>query len=203
MGYMTTKKIKLGDVELVVSRCGYTGEDGFEISIPNDYAEGIASLLLKDERVKPIGLGARDTLRLEAGLCLYGHDINEDITAVEADLIWTIAAAKRKNGGFLGDKIICPQIASTVVRYIRSGLVGEGRQPVREGAKLYNLEDEEIGFVTSGTFSPSLQLPISMGYVHPDYADMGDIVYADVRGKKIPLAVTELPFIPHTTRSAG
>jgi aminomethyltransferase len=186
-----------------VSRSGYTGEDGFEISVPAADAEAFANALLADAAVAPIGLGARDSLRLEAGLCLYGHEIDTSTTPVEADLNWSIQKSRRNGGaragGFPGATAILAQIDNGVARK-RVGLKPEGRAPVRDGAALYVDAEarEAIGSVTSGGFGPSLNGPIAMGYLPISHGATGTRVFAEVRGQRLPLTVTTLPFVPHS-----
>ncbi len=183
-----------------LSRSGYTGEDGFEISTPADIAREIAEELLANADVAPIGLGARDSLRLEAGLCLYGSDIDDKTTPVEAGLSWAIQKERRsggaREGGFPGAEIILGQLEHGTPRR-RVGLRPEGRAPVRAGAPLYVEADASarIGSVTSGGFGPSLNAPIAMGYLPAALAVPGTRVFAEVRGKRLPIAVTALPFI--------
>jgi aminomethyltransferase len=175
-----------------VSRSGYTGEDGFEISVANESVEALARLLLAEEGVEPIGLGARDTLRLEAGLCLYGHELNETITPAEAGLQWVI----KKTSGFLGaDKILAQ--SQQGVQKIRAGLIVESKIPVRDGSVITDSDNHQVGYVTSGSFSPSLGKPIAMALLKPDTASIGNTLYASVREQKITVTVTRLPFIPH------
>jgi aminomethyltransferase len=184
----------------VVSRSGYTGEDGFEISTPAEQLETIARSLLEHEAVAPAGLGARDSLRLEAGLCLYGCDLDETTTPVEAALQWSIQKARRtgglRAGGFPGADLILQQMGKGVARR-RVGLRCEQRVPVRGGSQIFASEDDQavIGRVTSGSFGPSVQSPIAMGYVATSAASIGERLYADVRGKRIPVRVSELPFV--------
>jgi aminomethyltransferase len=186
-----------------VSRSGYTGEDGFEISVPADKAEAFATALLGDPAVMPIGLGARDSLRLEAGMCLHGHDIDEATTPVEADLNWSIQKIRRaggaRAGGFPGADIILRQLAETAPRK-RIGLQPDGRAPVREGAALFATADAatSIGAVTSGGFGPSANAPVAMGYVARDHAATGGTVFADLRGQRVPMRVVAMPFVPHS-----
>ena len=178
-----------------ISRSGYTGEDGFEISLPNDALESFADALCAMEEVKPIGLGARDSLRLEAGLPLYGHDLNESIDPVEADLAFAISKRRREEGGFPGAARILGHLADGSPRK-RVGLVIDGKLPVREGAKLFD-GNTEIGVVTSGGFAPSVGAPIAMGYVPTGLSEPGTAVAAEVRGKRVACTVTAMPFIPH------
>jgi len=186
-----------------VSRSGYTGEDGFELSVPAEHAEALAKLLLRDADVLPIGLGARDSLRLEAGLCLYGHDIDTATTPVEAALEWSVQKSRRaggaRAGGFLGSEKILEQFASGASRR-RVGLRPEGRAPVREGAELYpdSGSSEAIGTVTSGGFGPTLNAPVAMGYVPSALASAGTQIFAEVRGQRLPLKVAPTPFVPNT-----
>lgn len=181
--------------KLGISRSGYTGEDGFEISVPADKVEALANALIEQPEVKPIGLGARDSLRLEAGLPLYGHDLDPAIDPVEADLTFAINKRRREEGGFAGADRILGALANGAARK-RVGFTVEGRQPVREGAKIF-VGDEEIGVVTSGGFAPTVGAPIAMGYVATAHADAGTKVEADVRGKRIGLTVAPMPFVPH------
>ena len=186
-----------------VSRSGYTGEDGFEISIPGPDAERVASALLDDADVLPIGLGARDSLRLEAGLCLYGHDIDISTTPVEAALEWSIQKSRRKGGaragGFPGADRIFGQFEQGAPRR-RVGLRPEGRAPVREGAPLFAdaSSSEQIGAVTSGGFGPSLNAPVAMGYLPTPRATLGTTVFAELRGQRLPLRVAAMPFVANT-----
>ena len=184
-----------------ISRSGYTGEDGFEISVPEDKAEALARALLDDPRVEPIGLGARDSLRLEAGLCLYGHDIDTTTSPVEAGLTWAIQKVRRtggaRAGGFPGAGRILAEIAEGAPRR-RVGLLPEGRAPMREGTPLFAGADggDPLGTVTSGAFGPTLGAPMSMGYVPADLAAPGTELSGEVRGKRLPVRVAELPFVP-------
>jgi aminomethyltransferase len=186
-----------------VSRSGYTGEDGFEISIPGADAERVAAALLDDPDVLPIGLGARDSLRLEAGLCLYGNDIDTTTSPVEAALEWSMQKSRRaggaRAGGFPGATVIASQLASGAERR-RVGLRTEGRAPVRAGATLFASEqsDEPIGSVTSGGFGPSANAPVAMGYLPSAFAASGMLAFAEVRGQRLPLRVAEMPFVPHS-----
>lgn len=187
---------------LWISRSGYTGEDGFEISVPGDAAEALADALAAQPEVKPIGLGARDSLRLEAGLPLYGHDLDPETTPVAADLGFALSKRRREEGGFMGaERILAERAQGSVVK--RVGLFVEGRQPVREGALLLDGEGNEIGRVTSGGFSPSLQRPIAMGYLSTAHATPGTAVQAEQRGKLHPCEVTQMPFTPHRYHRKG
>ena len=191
--FMTARSVA---PEVSVSRSGYTGEDGFEISIPNDEAASMAERLLDSPAVALVGLGARDSLRLEAGLCLYGHDLTETTTPVEADLVWAIQKRRRAEGGFPGDDVILEQIAEGPPRR-RVGLQPEGRAPVREGAVLTDESGEELGVVTSGGFGPTVEAPVAMGYVAADRATIGTRVVAQVRSKEVSCLIAELPFVEH------
>jgi len=199
MVFMDAEKIMLMDVECYVSRSGYTGEDGFEISVPAAQAEQLARELLAAEEVEWIGLGARDSLRLECGLCLYGHDLDETTTPVEASLLWGISKARRADGiragGFIGSDLILEQIATKNVQRKRVGLVGKSKAPVREGTALFDAEDNHIGIVTSGTFGPSKGMPVAMGYVPTAYTAIGSEIFAEVRGKKLAMTVEKMPFV--------
>ena len=196
LGFMSAAAMAVAGVDCVVSRSGYTGEDGFEISLSNDAAEGLARTLLGEPEVAPIGLGARDSLRLEAGLCLYGHDIDAATTPVEAGLRWTIAKRRRDEGGFPGAAVILGQLAEGVARR-RVGLRPEGRAPAREGAEVVDAAGRRIGVVTSGGFGPTVGGPVAMGYVDSGQADDGAAVALMVRGKALPARVTPLPFVAH------
>lgn len=194
--FMTACEAELAGLSCSVSRSGYTGEDGFEISLSADNAGDLWRALLADARVKPIGLGARDSLRLEAGLCLYGHDIDEATSPVEADLMWSIGKRRRTDGGFPGFARIRDEMASGPARK-RVGLLLEGRQPAREGASIALKSGEIVGAVTSGGFSPTLQRPIAMGYVPSQHAAPGLQLDVLVRGKPLPAKIVSLPFVPH------
>ena len=178
--------------KIYVTRSGYTGEDGFEISVLNTQAELLLKKLI-DSKVKPIGLGARDTLRLEAGLCLYGHELNEETNPIEANLKWAIGKKRREEGGFNGWEKI-KNIIDNGCSKIRVGILPEGRIIAREGSKIYSLEDQEIGTITSGTFGPSVNAPVAMGYIHLDYSGIGNKIKIEVRGKKYAAKISELPF---------
>jgi aminomethyltransferase len=179
-----------------VSRSGYTGEDGFEISLPLDIAQAFALRLLEHEDVAPIGLGARDSLRLEAGLCLYGHDIDETTDPIEAGLLWSIGKRRRAEGGFPGFERIRAAITEGPSRR-RVGLAPQGKAPVREGAELQSPGGRSVGRVTSGGFSPSLSKPIAMGYVARDFAAAETLLETELRGKRVEVRVAPLPFTPH------
>ncbi|WP_447528813.1 glycine cleavage system aminomethyltransferase GcvT [Vreelandella sp. TE19] len=182
-----------------VSRSGYTGEDGFEISVAAEASEAFAKGLLEAPEVEMIGLGARDSLRLEAGLCLYGHDMDMATTPVEAGLIWAVGKPRRhggeRAGGFPGADVVLHQLDAKDHTRKRVGLVAEGRAPVREGARLLDEQGEEVGVVSSGGFGPSVGKPIAMGYVTREWEAPESVVYAEVRGKKLPMTVVKTPFI--------
>ena len=203
MRFMDFRTTDVMNVACFVSRSGYTGEDGFEISLPASHAEAVARELLKNSNVAMIGLGARDSLRLEAGLCLYGSDLDTTTTPVEAALEWSIQKARRtggsREGNFPGAQKILHQLANGTRRR-RVGLRPEGRAPIRHGAKLFSDQDvaDAIGVVTSGGFGPSVNAPIAMGYVRQVDEPAGGIIYADLRGKRVPLRLSALPFISTT-----
>ena len=192
--FMSVAPLAVAGIDGLVSRSGYTGEDGFEISVPAAEAETLARLLLDEEPVDAIGLGARDSLRLEAGLCLYGHDIDETTTPVEASLSWAIGKRRREEGGFPGAEKILTQLKEGAPRR-RVGIRPAGRAPVREGAVLTDPDGGEIGKVTSGGFGPSVGGPVAMGYVERKFAKAGTAVAAIVRDKPLEAEVAKLPFI--------
>ena len=196
MAFMSSRPLALDGFDVTVSRSGYTGEDGFEISLPAEDAEGFARRLLAESEVEPIGLGARDTLRLEAGLCLYGHELDETTDPVEAGLTWSIPKRRRAEGGFPGAARIQAALADGPPRK-RVGLRLLGRAPARAGAEIIDVSGEPIGRVTSGGFGPSIGAPIAMGYVTRDHAEIGAPVGLVVRGKPLPATVDVLPFHPH------
>jgi aminomethyltransferase len=200
MQFMTGTSATLAGADCLVTRSGYTGEDGYEISVPAAQAEALARALLALAEVKPAGLGARDTLRLEAGLCLYGHDINETTTPVEAGLSWAIQKTRRaggaRHGGYPGAAAIDAQLASGPSTK-RVGLVGLERVPVREGAVVVDAHGRKLGQVTSGTLSPTLAEPIAMAYLAANHALPHHEVYAEVRNKRQPMRVSAMPFTPH------
>ena len=194
--FMTGGRFQLAGTEAWISRSGYTGEDGFELSFDASEAERIADLLCAEPEVKPIGLGARDSLRLEAGLPLYGHDLDEDTTPVMADLGFALSKRRREEANFMGaERILIERDQGPVVK--RVGLLVEGRQPVREGAAVLDAEGSEIGKITSGGHSPSLNRAIAMGYVPTAMAVPGTVVSLAQRGKVHTATVAALPFIPH------
>jgi aminomethyltransferase len=192
LNFMNGNWFKYKDESIYITRSGYTGEDGYEISISNKKVEELTeNLLLKG--VKLIGLGARDTLRLEAGLCLYGHDIDLETTPIEANLKWAISKKRLENGGFMGFDKIDSQIKLGTKR-LRVGIAPEDRIIAREKTKIYNIDNEIIGEITSGTFGPSVQKPITLGYVQTKYSDLDTKVLLEVRGKKYPAKICKLPF---------
>ncbi len=195
-GFMTDAAATLAGVPITLTRSGYTGEDGFELSIPGDKADQIARLLLAEAEVMPIGLGARDSLRLEAGLCLYGHDIDETTTPIEADLKWTISKRRRTEGGFPGDAVIQKQLADGTSR-LRVGIQPAGRAPAREGTEI-QVMGKTVGRITSGGFGPSADGPVAMGYVDLAAAGLGTPVDLVVRGKILPARIVAMPFVPHS-----
>ncbi len=196
MPFMSARPVRLGGVETFVSRSGYTGEDGYEISLPAARADMLARLLLSQSDVAPIGLGARDSLRLEAGLCLYGHELDESVDPVEAGLAWSIQKRRRVEGGFPGAERIRNALTNGANRR-RVGLRPDGRAPAREGTKIVSTEGAEIGVVTSGGFGPSVGAPIAMGFVERAYAPIGTAVGLIVRGKTLGAHIAPLPFHPH------
>ena len=203
MRFMDTISVDTRFGPLWISRSGYTGEDGFEISVPAASAEEFARLLLGRDEVAPIGLGARDSLRLEAGLCLYGHDIDEATTPVAAGLVWAIQKSRRaggaREGGFPGSGAILAELASGAST-CRVGLRPEGRAPMREGTVIWDGPDggQTLGKITSGGYGPSIEAPIAMGYVACDVSTPGTRLWAELRGKRLPVTVCELPFRPST-----
>jgi aminomethyltransferase len=196
MGFMTMRTLKLGGVKANVSRSGYTGEDGYEISAAADRIGEVWDALLLDPRVKPIGLGARDSLRLEAGLCLYGHDIDTTTSPVEAGLNWSIQKRRREEGGFPGAARLQREFAEGPAR-IRVGLLPEGRAPAREGAEIATSDGTIVGKVTSGGFGPTLNGPCAMGYVAREHAAPGTRLDLIVRGKPLPATIAAMPFVPN------
>ncbi|MEW6769163.1 MAG: glycine cleavage system aminomethyltransferase GcvT [Pseudomonadota bacterium] len=203
MNFMDAGPHRVLDIGCFVSRSGYTGEDGFEISVPAKDIERLATALLDDSAVLPIGLGARDSLRLEAGLCLYGHDIDTTTTPVEAALEWSVQKSRRNGGaragGFPGADLILKHFEKGASRR-RVGLKAEGRAPVREGAVLYadQTSQDKIGVVTSGGFGPSINAPVAMGYVPTSLSKDGSQMFAEVRGQRLPMRVSPMPFVPHS-----
>ncbi len=196
--FMTGGRFQVGGADCFITRSGYTGEDGFEISVPAEQAEALARLLLAQPEVRPVGLGARNSLRLEAGLCLYGNDIDERTTPVEAGLNWAMQKVRRaggaREGGFPGAEKILAQLADGVPRK-RVGLVALERIPVRDHTELQDLAGQKIGEVTSGLLGPSIDRPVAMGYVTPEHAAIGTRVNAIVRDKPVPMEVSAMPFV--------
>ncbi|MCZ0734617.1 glycine cleavage system aminomethyltransferase GcvT [Phreatobacter sp. AB_2022a] len=194
--FMTFIEAKLDGMFVHASRSGYTGEDGFELCIEAKNAAAIWQRLTADPRVKPIGLGARDSLRLEAGLCLYGHDIDTTTSPVEAGLTWSIQKRRRTEGGFPGAQRIQRELAEGPSRR-RVGIVPDGRAPAREGTPIKAADGAAIGMVTSGGFGPTVNGPVAMGYVNSRFAEPGTPVLLEVRGKDLPAKVVTMPFAPH------
>jgi len=190
--FMNGNKFSYNEKEIYITRSGYTGEDGFEISIPNELVEDFVKKVVS-KGAKPIGLGARDTLRLEAGLCLYGHDINETTSPIEANLKWAISKRRREEGGFVGYSKIKSDMNGSLSR-LRVGVKPEGKIIAREGVKIFSEDNKEIGSITSGTFGPSVNGPIAMGYVKLNFSKLGTKVLLEVRGKKHNATISELPF---------
>ncbi len=193
--FMKGGQFKLAGADAWISRSGYTGEDGFEISIPAENAAEIADLLCAQPEVKPIGLGARDSLRLEAGLPLYGHDLSPDHSPVDADLLFAVNKRRRSEGGFIGAERVLRDLADGTPQ-VRVGLALDGRQAAREGAEVYAGSDK-VGVLTSGGFSPTLGHPIAMAYVNRAQAAAGTALEIDVRGKRLAATVVPMPFVPH------
>jgi aminomethyltransferase len=196
MTFMSARPARIAGFETFVSRSGYTGEDGYEISVSSAHADGFARILIDQPDVAPIGLGARDSLRLEAGLCLYGHELDETTDPIEAALSWSIQKRRRLEGGFPGAKRILKALANGADRQ-RVGLRPDGRAPAREGAEIASADGAPIGIVTSGGFGPSVNAPIAMGYVARAHAAIGTPVALMVRGKPLSARVVALPFHPH------
>ena len=201
MNFMDVETLSIAGAECWVSRSGYTGEDGFEISIPASAAESVTKSILSKEEVELIGLGARDSLRLEAGLCLYGHDIDKATSPVEAALTWAIQKVRRTHGeragGFMGSEIISQQIETGTDKK-RVGFLPQTRAPMREGIEIFATEVSKkvIGKITSGGFSPSLGYPIAMGYIASEFANSEDEFFGELRGKRVPVKVAKIPFVP-------
>lgn len=195
LGFMTATSAEFDGIDCHVSRSGYTGEDGFEISVADKHAGTVWDALLADPEVAPIGLGARDTLRLEAGLCLYGHDIDETTSPVEAALTWSIGKRRREEGGFPGYDRIRRELAEGPARK-RVGIRPSGRAPAREGTGIA-AGGNSVGTITSGGFGPSVGGPVAMGYVAKGYSDIGTALTLDVRGREEPATVAALPFVPN------
>jgi aminomethyltransferase len=193
--FMKGGQFKIAGVEVWISRSGYTGEDGFEIALPAESAEAIADAICAQPEVKPIGLGARDSLRLEAGLPLYGHDLSPEHSPVDADLLFAVNKRRRTEGGFLGADRVLRELAEGTPQK-RVGLALEGRQAAREGAEVYS-GNQKVGVLTSGGFSPTLGHPIAMAYVDMAHAAEGTALEVDVRGKRLAARVVPMPFVPH------
>lgn len=198
LSFMETCCTNVAGIPVEISRSGYTGEDGFEISVAASDAEALWKALTADERVRPAGLGARDSLRLEAGLCLYGNDLDETTSPVEAALAWSIQKRRRQEGNFPGAARIAKELAAGPTR-VRVGIIPEGKASPRHGAKIFNaaVGGAEVGVVTSGAFGPSVQYPVSMGYVPAELASVGTRLFAELRGQRLPCAVVAMPFFPH------
>ncbi len=200
LSFMTGTNLLLSGIDCYVTRSGYTGEDGFEISVPSHEVEKLARELLLLPEIKPAGLAARDTLRLEAGLCLYGHDINQTTTPIEAGLSWAISKVRRaggaRHGGYPGAATIDAHLHRGVITK-RVGLLGLERVPVREGAVIVDALGHKLGHVTSGTLAPTVNQPIAMAYLAANHALQNHEVYAEVRGKRQPMRVCTMPFTPH------
>ena len=196
LSFMTGAEMDVDGAACFVTRSGYTGEDGYEISVPADQADALARKLLAQNDVEAIGLGARDSLRLEAGLCLYGHDIDETTTPVEAALTWSIGKRRREEGGFPGADVILGQIKNGAPRK-RVGILPDGRAPAREGTEIQAPDGTTIGTITSGGFGPSLEAPLAMGYVTTEHAAAGSALNVVVRGKALPAKTAKMPFVPN------
>lgn len=196
LNFMATKDMDIAGIECIISRSGYTGEDGFEISVAASDVETLARRLLDEPEVEPIGLGARDSLRLEAGLCLYGHDIDTGTTPVEANLTWSIAKRRREDGGFPGAEVIQRQLNGGTIRK-RVGISPVGRAPAREHTGITDSDGKSIGEITSGGYGPTVAAPVAMGYVAADFSEVGRDVMLIVRGKPQPAHIAPLPFVPN------
>ncbi len=196
MDFMSSAKLHISDIECFITRSGYSGEDGYEISVHANDAEDLARLLIAEPEVEPAGLGARDSLRLEAGLCLYGSDIDETTTPIEAGLRWTISKRRREQGGFPGADVIQQQLADGPAR-LRVGIQPEGRAPARGHTEITDTNGNTIGEITSGGFGPTKGGPVAMGYVDSAFAEAGTTVNLTVRGKSLPASVTSTTFVKH------
>ncbi len=194
--FMAQHRCDWRGTDLWISRSGYTGEDGYEVSVPQDRVEELARALLEAEEVEAIGLGARDSLRLEAGLCLYGHDMDETKTPAEAALGWSIGKRRREAADFPGAEKILKQLRGEMAFSKRVGIRPEGRAPAREGTEILDADGAVIGVITSGGFGPSVEGPVAMGYVPRDFAEAGTEIMLSVRGKSAPARVAKLPFVP-------
>ncbi len=193
MKFMTFREVEIAGIKCFVTRSGYTGEDGFEISVPSAQAQDFAKILLEAPEVELAGLGARDSLRLEAGLCLYGHDITQETTPIEADLKWVVNKRRRAEGGFPGAGVILDQLENGTER-LRVGILPEGRAPAREGTQVQDTDGNTIGEITSGGFGPSVGGPVAMGYVQIAFSEPGTAVNLIVRGKALAAKVVKMPF---------
>jgi aminomethyltransferase len=205
--FLDNRMSEIDGIQVAAGRSGYTGEDGFELAVANQDADRLARLLLENPSVSPVGLGARDTLRLEAGLCLYGNDLDEGTSPVEADLVWTMPKRRREAGDFAGAGRIQHELANGTNR-VRVGVQPQGRRPVRQDAalRLPSQEDsppQQAGSVSSGGFGPTVDRPVAMGYVKPALSEPGTSLVADVRGKDVPCTVAALPFVPHRYRRSN
>ncbi len=196
LAFMNSSRFNFDGVDVHISRSGYTGEDGFEISVNSAHAAQVWNKLTSDPLVKPIGLGARDSLRLEAGLCLYGHDIDRTTSPIEAGLNWSIAKRRRTEGGFIGAHRVQRELLAGVSRK-RVGIKPEGRAPAREGTEIQDESGRKIGVITSGGFGPSVNGPVAMGYVETAYAALDTKVQLLVRGTPMPAIIVKLPFVPN------
>ncbi|MGH6888691.1 MAG: glycine cleavage system aminomethyltransferase GcvT [Rhizomicrobium sp.] len=196
LSFMKAARMTVAGAPAIISRSGYTGEDGFEISIAADDAERVARAILGEPEVLPIGLGARDSLRLEAGLCLYGHDLNENIDPVSADLVWSIGKRRRADADFPAARRILALIENGP-REIRVGIQPEGRAPAREGTEIADKTGRIVGRVTSGGFGPTVNAPVAMGYVEKAFSGAGTEIQLLIRGRPVPARVAPLPFVPH------
>jgi aminomethyltransferase len=196
MAFMSLKKFDDTPYGTVwISRSGYTGEDGYELSCTASDAKALARVLVEMAEVEAIGLGARDSLRLEAGLCLYGHDIDETTSPIEANLVWSIGKRRREEGGFPGDARVLGELKDGPARRL-VGIKPEGRAPAREGTKIFSADGDEIGTITSGGFGPTVGGPVAMGYVTSNHSETGTALELEVRGKRLPASVHALPFVP-------
>lgn len=199
LNFMHARNVGIGGVACHVSRSGYTGEDGFEISVEAAAVVSLWQTLLKSPDVRACGLGARDSLRLEAGLCLYGHELDETTSPIEAGLAWSIQKTRRKDGAFIGALRVMRELAEGPAR-VRVGLVPEGRAPARDGAEILSSNGDRIGIVTSGGYAPTLKRPIAMGYVAPEFSQPDTAVKLVVRDKRLEARISALPFVPHAYR---
>jgi len=200
MTFMTFKEVKISGIPCFATRSGYTGEDGFEISVAANQAVELAKILLNEPDVEPAGLGARDSLRLEAGLCLYGHDITTATTPIEADIKWAVNKRRRAEGGFPGADVILDQLANGTDR-TRVGILPQGRAPAREGTEIQDLDGNVIGSVTSGGYGPSVGGPVAMGYVKTDFAAPDTSINLIVRNKPLAAKVVKMPFTKKTYKT--